>query len=208
MLERRRPDQDRISSRLAHPPFSFATGGFTPGTLEAIGYIGGRESARHSLRTPGAPNRLLLSIDQSGRPRDRSRKDQVFCHASIVDANGTVIAPAWEHVAFGLAGGGALVGDNPATTDAGIATILVECLPGAAPSSVYALALLPEGGPVRVLSGSVGIDHAPEPHSVSLTGERAELSAAGRVVASLSSGAPRFRIPVSTPPGRRGVFHR
>ena len=43
-----------MSTRLAHPPFTFRTGGFRPGTLEAVGYLAGRQAARHVVRTPEA----------------------------------------------------------------------------------------------------------------------------------------------------------
>jgi hypothetical protein len=52
LVERKGPDRDRISTRLVHPPFTFRTGGFTPGTLEAVGYVAGR-TARPVVRTGG-----------------------------------------------------------------------------------------------------------------------------------------------------------
>jgi len=229
ILERRKPDQDRISARLAHPPFTFRTGGFRPGTLEAVGYVAGRPAARHAVRTPGAIERLRLSFDLSGRGRDRDHKDDIFCYAALVDARGTVVPDAWENVAFGTSGGATLVGANPFSTDAGIASILVQTEPGAAPATVHALAIVPAGDSVRILGASLGLEGRAAPHQLRYTtdggapgpsstpyggaipatpGLRAGLLVRGRVVASLASDAPRFRIPASAPPDRRDPFRR
>ena len=230
LVERKRPDRDRISTRLPSPPFTFHTGAFRPGTLEAVGYVGGREVARHVVRTPGAVDRLTLAFDLSGRPWDRERKDGIFCYASLRDANATVVADAWENVAFGVSGGAALVGANPFASDAGISSILVQTEPGAAPASVHALAIVPSGsgGSVRMLATSLalqgraprqevrftidGSEPGPASHRYSgpVAGDprlRAGLVVEGRLVASLAAAAPKLRIPASAPPDRRGPYH-
>ncbi len=227
LLERKGSDRDRMSTRLARPPFTFRIGEFRPGTLEAIGYIAGRRAARHAVRTPGAVDHLTLAFDLSGRQRDRERRDQIFCHASLRDALGTVVPEAWENVAFGATGNATLVGANPYSSEAGIASILLETGPGTAPASVYAVAVVPDGGSVRVLSASQAPEGRSPPHEVRYTtdgsepgpasplyrapigsapGLRAALLVGGRVVASLAIDAPKFRIPVSAPPDRRGPF--
>src|SRR5690606_15909412 len=100
-LARRSPDQDHMSRNLAHPPFTFTVPAFTPGRLEAIGYIAGREAARHTVRTPGAVERLHLRVDIAGRPPATTGSDLLFCHGELQDADGTTVAAAWENVAFG-----------------------------------------------------------------------------------------------------------
>jgi len=208
LLERRGPDQGRMSSHLAHPPFTFPTGSFRPGSLEATGYIGGRRAAQHVVRTPGAIDRLTLSFDLSGRLRDRTRKDHMFCYASLRDARGTLVADAWENVAFGATGGARLIGANPSSTDAGIASILVETEPSGAPASVYALALVPGGGSMRVLGAALALEGSAPRHELRPTTDGGELIVQGRVVASLAIDAPKFRIPASGPPDRREPFRR
>jgi beta-galactosidase len=230
LLERKGPDAGRMSSRLPHPPFTFGTGGFRPGTLEAVGYVGGRRAARHVVRTPGPPERLALAFDFAGRPWDRSRKDVLLCHASLLDAKGTIVHDAWENVAFGVTGGAELVGTNPLATEAGIAAILVQTTPGASPASVYGAAMVPSGeGTVRLLGGWVALEgraqrpelryttdgSEPGPGSPRYRGPlpasdalRAGLIVRSRVVATLSAAAPRFRIPPSAPPESREPFHR
>jgi beta-galactosidase len=229
LLERRGADRDRISGHLAHPPFTFRTGGFRPGTLEAVGYIGGRRAAQHIVRTPGPIDRLELTVDLAGSARDRARKDVLFCHASLRDAGGTLVADAWENVAFGVTGAARLVGSNPFSSEAGIASILVETDPGGADSAIQALTVVRSGGVTKILGGVLALEgrapryelryttdgSEPGPASRRYRGPldaapqlRAGLLVDGKVVAALATEAEKFRIPASAPPDRRERFNR
>jgi beta-galactosidase len=208
LLDRKAPERDRISRRLVHPPLTFRTGGFRPGTLEAIGYLAGYPVARHVVRTPGPIERLTLDLDLAGRQVDRARPDVIFCHAALRDAHGTVVPDAWENVAFGATGGARLVGMNPIATDAGIATILVETQPDAGAAAVYALAAVGRGDAVRAMAASLALDGG-APHPVARrTAAGAELSVRGRVVARLALDAPKYRMAANAPPDRRDGFQR
>ncbi|MEA2724846.1 MAG: beta-galactosidase [Gemmatimonadales bacterium] len=207
-LERRRPDQNPMSTRLAHPPFTFHTGGFRAGTLEAVGYIAGRRAARHVVRTPEAIDSLTLAFDLSGRLWDRARKDHIFCYASLRDVHGTVVPDAWENIAFGVTGGATLIGANPFSTDAGIASILVQTEPGGAPVSVHALAALSAGRTARILDASLGLEGKAPRHGLRRTTAGAELLVQGQPVASLALDAPKFRIRANAPPDTREQFRR
>ena len=208
LIDCKGPDRDRMSTRLDHPPFTFRVGGFRPGRLEAVGYVAGRRAARHVVRTPGAINHMTLALDLVGRRWDRERKDVIFCHASLRDAHGMVVPDAWENVAFGTSGGVALIGANPYSSEAGIASILIETRPGAERGSIHALAVISDGGSARVLGASLALEGSAPPHQVRTTGTGGELLVQGRVVASLATDAPKFRVPGSAPPDRREPFHR
>ncbi len=229
LLECRRPDQSRIDTRLAHPPFTFRTGGFRPGRLEAVGYMGGRPVARHVVRTAGPIERLSLAVDLTGRPLDGAQRDLLFCHASLGDAYGTVVPDAWENVAFGVTGDAGLVGRNPYSSEAGISSILADVRPGRGAVSVYGLAIVSDGGAARVLGAALALrGDAPsyglvyttdgtEPGSGSrryrgpvepAPGLRAALVVQGKVLASLAASEPKFRIPATAPPEKREPFHR
>jgi hypothetical protein len=151
---------------------------------------------------------MTLAFDFSGRPRDRARKDDLFCYCALRDGHGTVVPSAWENVAFGAVGGARLVGANPASSDAGIATILVETDPGAGPAAVYALAIVREGNQARLLSTAAGLDGSEPPHRAQLTGTGAVLRVGGQVVASLPLHGPKYRVPASAAPPRRDPFRR
>ena len=220
-VERRRPDSDRLSTHLAHPPFSFRLDRFRPGVLEAIGYIGGRESARHVVRTPGRVDRLDLSLDESGRPFAARGRDVVFLHAALGDAAGTLVPDAWENVWFGATGDLTLVGANPFSSEAGIASILVRAERASPRGAVHALCLFADGEQVKVLSStlSVGGDAAPAEIRVATDGSdpaqgavhrEGPIVGAGRVRAALfvegtrlidaDTSIAKFRIAGSTAP--------
>ena len=125
-LGRQTPDVGRMEDRLPHPPFTFQVGSFTPGKLEAVAYIAGKEAARTSVRTPGKPVRLQLSYDVSGKPAEAGVKDAVFVYASVVDENGTVVPVNDIAVSFALEGDGVVLNPDPIVTEKGIASALVR----------------------------------------------------------------------------------
>lgn len=110
--------------RLKHAPLEFDTGAFAPGELVAIAYAGGREVARHSVRTPGEAVELVLAFDELGVPA--AANDLVFARARLVDANGTTVPASGREVRFSAGAGTEIVGSPVATTEAGIASVLVR----------------------------------------------------------------------------------
>jgi beta-galactosidase len=223
LLERRRPAADRVSTHLAHPPFTFRLGGFRPGMLEAIGYVGGRESARHVVRTPGSVVRLDLRLDVGGRGFAQNGKDVAILHAALMDANGTTVPGAWENVFFGATGDVALVGANPFTSEAGVASILVQTEIPRPRGAVYALGIVRDEDRVRVVSDTLSLGDedsyeihvttdGSEPVSGATRYDEPLVAAPGRVRAALfvrnarvveaDTDAPRFRIAGSQAPER------
>jgi hypothetical protein len=229
LLERRRPDRGRAAGRLARPPFTFRTGGFRPGRLEAVGYVGGSPVARHAVGTPGPLERLALVVDLAGRALDGRRRDLLFCHGTLRDSGGTIVPDAWENVAFGIVGDAGLVGRNPYSSEAGISSILADVRPGRGTVAVYGLAIVSGGAGSRVLGASLALRGGapryelvfttdgtdPGPASPRYRGPvepnarlRAGLLVQGELVASLAADAPKFRIPATAPPETREPFHR
>jgi beta-galactosidase len=227
LVERRRPDRNRMTTRLAHPPFTFHLPRFVAGKLEAVAFVGAREAARHEVSTPGAVEKLQLSVDLSGRVPSHDRKDILFCRASLKDASGTTVAGAWENVAWGATGNISLIGDNPSSTDAGIASILLQTLPRAAVDSVFAISIVRREHNVSVLGASFSFSGRPSSYQIRYTTDgsipgpgsrlytgpmapgpkiRAALIARGRVVASLDASAAKYRIPATIPPESRDTF--
>ena len=127
-LGRQKPDRNRTTTNLAHPPFTFKVARFAPGELKAVAYLHGKAVARHSVQTPGAARRLELALDLSGRPL-AAGGDLVFAYARLVDTNGTVVPDAALPVKFHVEGDAQLVGDNPIAAEAGIATVLLKTGP-------------------------------------------------------------------------------
>jgi beta-galactosidase len=203
VVDRRGPDTDRLSTHLAQPPFSFALGRFEPGTLEAVGYIGRRAVTRHTVRTPGSVARLDLRVDEASRPFAADGKDVAFLHAELRDASGTLVADAWENVFFGATGDVTLVGANPFSAEAGIASIVVQTEVRRPRGVVYALCLIRDGERVRALSAATSVGGDVEPWEVRVTDGMAALMVAGRRLVAADPAAPRFRIAGSRAPVRQ-----
>jgi len=125
-LGRRKPDQGRISSHLAHPPFTFAVDGFVPGTLEARGYIGGALVAQHRITTPGAATALCSVLDDGGVPPVTG--DLIFLRARLLDADRNPVPDQAAVVTFAPPKGYAIVGPDTATAEAGTASVLVRAV--------------------------------------------------------------------------------
>jgi beta-galactosidase len=197
LIERRHPDVSRVSGNLKHAPFTFKTDRFQPGTLQAVGYMGGREVARCERRTPGTPDALALEFDLVGRPFAAEGRDVTFCHASLKDKAGTPVPSARMPVFFGVTGPAQLVGDNPIMSEAGAATILVA---GDIPKprcAVYAICLANEKDLTRILSASASPDGArPPDYKIHYTTDGTEPSAR----------SPEYSGPVRNTPQLRAVI--
>ena len=123
-LGRRTPDRNRISNKLRHPPFTFTTARFVPGTLEAVAYKDGAEVARHSVRTPGEPVNVVAELATQGvEPVDN---DLVFVHARIIDHSGVTVPLTGRRIAFSVGNDLEIIGPEFATSENGTAGILVR----------------------------------------------------------------------------------
>ena len=123
-LGRMRPVRDKMSDRLAHPPFQFDAGRFEAGTLEATAFIGGRSVATHRVETPGPPQRLRVKLDDVGvRPE---AGDLLFVRATAVDSRGRPVPTAAGEVRFTAGGDFEIVGSRTAALEGGTASVLVR----------------------------------------------------------------------------------
>ncbi len=119
------PDQDRISTHLNHPPFTFRDIPFSPGNLKALGKIGGKIVAEHKVTSPEEPYKIILEADISGRSWESGVKDAIFVYARVVDKNMQVVRGFSDHIKFELAGDAAIIGEHKPRAEGGIATVLV-----------------------------------------------------------------------------------
>lgn len=126
VIARQKPDQDRNSTNLLHPPFSFIIPEFVAGKLEAKGYMIGKEVTKTERKTPMMPAKIILSVDLSGKDLQPGKNDVVFVYASVADADGTVIPDDKRAITFTVEGDAVLIGDNPRNAEAGISTILLK----------------------------------------------------------------------------------
>ncbi|MGB7784731.1 MAG: glycoside hydrolase family 2 TIM barrel-domain containing protein [Salinimicrobium sp.] len=146
LIEKKKPERDRFSNELAHPPFHFQLPQFEAGTLKAEGYINGKAVATHVLRTPEAASKIEVSVDLRGKPISEEHPDVIFVYARILDSNGTLVHSSNANVNFKLstADGVEVIGENPVEAEAGVATILLR-------SQKFE-------GPVTITATSEGLD--------------------------------------------------
>ncbi len=126
LIAKKKPDYNRVSNNLTHPPFTFILKKFRPGELKAVGYLDGEKVIKTVRRTPEKPQGIKMKVDFSGRKLKAGCKDVVFVHAEIVDKNGTIIPGSDTQVSFSVNGDAKLIGQNPIHAEAGIASILLQ----------------------------------------------------------------------------------
>jgi beta-galactosidase len=126
VIARQKPDRDKFSMNLKHPPFSFSVPEFSPGRLVAKGFVRGEEVITDERKTPGKPAKIKLSVDLGDIDLRSGKNDVVFVYASVTDADGTIIPDSSSPIGFTVEGDASLIGDNPRNAEAGISTILLK----------------------------------------------------------------------------------
>lgn len=125
-LGKQKPDQNRMTSHLKHPPFTFRIPKYVAGTLEAKGYINNKNVVNHKVTSPEKPSSIKIEVDYSGRELDSKNEDVVFVYAKILDKNGTIITDPIDKIQFSINGNAQLIGENPVAIEAGVATIILK----------------------------------------------------------------------------------
>ncbi|HET8846439.1 MAG TPA: DUF4982 domain-containing protein, partial [Ktedonobacteraceae bacterium] len=80
---------------------------YQPGTIEAVGYCGGKEASRTFLKTAGAPVALRLAPDRDAIRCDYG--DLAYITIEIVDQHGYVVKYTELEVFFEVMGAGELL---------------------------------------------------------------------------------------------------
>jgi|GEM_PF-126883 len=126
IIARQKPDKDRNSTNLIHPPFSFKITEPVSGKLKAKGFIAGKEVVNAERKTPAAAAKIVLTVDLSGKELQAGKNDVIFVYASVADSEGTVIPDDKRAISFMVEGDAEYIGDNPRNAEAGISTILLK----------------------------------------------------------------------------------
>ena len=125
-INRQKPAKAWMSQYLPHPPFVFDLPAFTPGSLEAHGFIGSQQVASHRVCTPGAPAQIALEIETMEVTADEDAPDVLFAHASVLDTSGTLCINDTSTVAFTVEGAAELVGPASIAAEAGVASVVLR----------------------------------------------------------------------------------
>jgi beta-galactosidase len=129
LLSRQTPGLDRATNHLSHPPCVFILPAFSPGVLEATGFIGGKPAASHRVTTPGAPERLEVEVDDAGILAEPGAPDVLIAHARVVDVRGTLCVGDVAEVSFTIVGEAEIVGPATIAAEAGVASVVLRLPP-------------------------------------------------------------------------------
>lgn len=128
LVARQKPDENKISTNLKHPPFTFEMKEFLPGTLKATGYIAGKKVIEESVKTPGKPVALKFWLDESGRKPQTGCNDVLFLYIAAVDENGTVVPDFNGQLQLNANSSVEIMNVDPIKAEAGIATALLKII--------------------------------------------------------------------------------
>lgn len=125
-LGKQKPDENKISNNLNHPPFTFKLKKYIKGTLEAKAYINGKLVANDKVISPEIPSKIELILDKSGYEATTGVNDVLFVYACIKDKNGTTVPVNNKEITFKVEGDAQFVSPKKIDTEAGIAAALIK----------------------------------------------------------------------------------
>jgi beta-galactosidase len=104
-----------IGASLPHPGFQWALT-YTAGTLKAVGYIGGVVKATHTVSTPSAPVRLVITADDASI---NDGGDMTRIVISLVDSSGRTIRGRADSLQMSATGAGEFIGEARSALEGG-----------------------------------------------------------------------------------------
>ncbi len=126
LVATQKPDVNKNTKNLGHPPFTFNIATFKAGTLKAVGYINGNQVISQEVKTPETPKSLKIWIDESGKKPQFGKNDAVFVYITAVDNNGTIIPDFNGDIKIETKGDVKIMNLGAIRAEAGIATALVK----------------------------------------------------------------------------------
>jgi beta-galactosidase len=126
LIGSQKPDVDKNSTKLSHPPFTFKMNSFEAGTLKAVGFINGKQVSKEIVKSPKTATKLKIWIDESGKKPQAGVNDVVFCYIAAVDENGTINPYFTDEVTVTINGDAKIMNPEIIKAEAGIATALIK----------------------------------------------------------------------------------
>lgn len=114
----------RQYTSLPHPFFVFEGVEFEAGEVTAIGYIGGKEAARYTQKTPQKAIKLSLESDYDALIADGCDMTQVTVKA--LDENGTLVPSCDSEVTITVSGAGKFIGEEKIKLEGGRCIFIVQ----------------------------------------------------------------------------------
>jgi len=125
-IAKQKPDANKNTNHLKHPPFTFTLKEFKAGELKAIAYVGDKPVSEYKVATAGKATQLKLNVDTSGKALQAGVKDVVFVRAQLFDAAGNITHDNDVPVTFRITGDAKLISPVEIKSINGVASALVE----------------------------------------------------------------------------------
>lgn len=110
-----RKTSGNLYTSLPHPLFSWNVN-FSAGELKAVGYIGGKEAASHSVWTPGKPVALKVEPDTNVL---FTGGDMTRVVVSLVDSFGQILHLSDDSISLSASGAGDFIGEEKTAFEGG-----------------------------------------------------------------------------------------
>ena len=126
LVAKQKPDSDKNTTNLKHPPFTFKLDQFTSGTLRAVGFVDGKKIVEDIVMTPQKPTKLNVWLDESGKAPKAGQSDVLFLYISAIDDNGTINPDFSETIKVKINGNVKIMNISELKAEAGIATAVLR----------------------------------------------------------------------------------
>lgn len=114
----------RQYTNLPHPFFVFEDVTYAAGSVKAIGYIGGKEAACYTQRTPEKAEKLILKPDYVTLVADGTDMTQVT--VTLTDKNGTRLPRADNEIEISIKGPGEFIGEEKVKLEGGCTAFIIK----------------------------------------------------------------------------------
>lgn len=111
---------------LPHPPFTFQSVPYQQGELKAVSLINGKVVARQTVKSPGPPARLAITLKLQGVPLAADGADTIFVSVQLKDAKGSPCYDNGVPVHLKTAGPIEILGPSHIKTENGLAIFLIR----------------------------------------------------------------------------------
>lgn len=101
-----------VVSKGGSPDFVFDAGGYEAGTLQAVGFIGGKPVVQHIINTQGEPYKVRAFVPDHGIEPVADGSDMVPVYFHICDSEDNIIHDSEAVIDISVTGDGRLIGDG------------------------------------------------------------------------------------------------
>ena len=126
LVGKQKPNANKNTTHLNHPPFTFSLKTFKPGTLKAVGLVDGKAIGEDVVITPQKATKLKVWLDESGKAPTAGQSDTMFLYVAAIDDNDTVNPEFSETITLSINGNVKVMNLDAVKAEAGIASAILQ----------------------------------------------------------------------------------